>query len=217
MGATDSVRETTLQGDVVTGASDALLSHFGNQSALEPQAELVELIASGRLGGDGASRRALDLGRGHGANAVYLALSSFGVTCVDFSEMTLRQARVACAGVAVPPTFVRADLLDMAHIEGPFDLVVGHGIFDGMRSAHRSDVAATITRLTRVGGNFLLWSFYGSIDVPSRASGPHAPAAPGGLREGEERILFGDAFEIERLRCPEPGERGMACLLMTRA
>ncbi|MGH7320729.1 MAG: class I SAM-dependent methyltransferase [Candidatus Rokuibacteriota bacterium] len=52
----------------------------------------MELVASGRLSPQ-AFRRAIDLGCGSGANAIFLAEHGFDVSGVDFSPVALRKAQ----------------------------------------------------------------------------------------------------------------------------
>ncbi|MBI2830315.1 MAG: class I SAM-dependent methyltransferase, partial [Chloroflexi bacterium] len=51
--------------------------------------ELVSLVEGGRI----KPCRAIDLGCGTGANAIYLAQHGFDVTGIDFSEAAIEKAR----------------------------------------------------------------------------------------------------------------------------
>src|SRR5438552_17993218 len=132
-----------------------------------PRSELVELVESGILSPESLPPgRAIDLGCGSGANAVYLAERGFHVTGVDFSRVALAKARrlAAARGMERRIALIRGDLT-RAVIPGilePFDLLVDYGTLDDLRKAKRRAMAATITRLSRQGSRFLLWCFYGS-------------------------------------------------------
>lgn len=72
--------------------------------------------------------RALDLGCGEGADALWLAAQGWAVTGVDWSDVALARARAAAAGRGVAATFVEGDITDAAWLgaqspTGTFDLV----------------------------------------------------------------------------------------------
>jgi 2-polyprenyl-3-methyl-5-hydroxy-6-metoxy-1,4-benzoquinol methylase len=75
-----------------------------------PDENLAQWIDDGLI----APGRAIDLGCGHGRNAVYLAQRGFSVQAVDYSESAVAWAteRVAAAGVAVEIT--QQSVLDLA-------------------------------------------------------------------------------------------------------
>ena len=178
-----------------------------------PRAELVELVEEGRLTPAALPPgRAIDLGCGSGANAIFLARHRFEVTGVDFSAVALDKAEAAAQAAGVTVEFVRGDLTagTVPGVDGPFDLLVDYGTLDDLRRSSRPAMAALVTRLARPGAMFLLWCFYDEIPW-WRRRGARFP----GLRPGDEQSLFGAAFTIERLPDPEPGS-GFACLLLTR-
>ena len=173
----------------------------------EPREELVELVLTGRLDpADGA--RALDLGCGSGANAIFMAEHGFEVTGIDFSGVALAKA----AAKSQVPRWVEADLTGngVEEVPGPFDLLVDYGTLDDLKRARRPALVANIVAWTRPGAVFLLWCFYD--EVPWwRRPGARFP----GLKPGEEATLFAHAFSIERLRQPTVGS-GFACFVLTR-
>ncbi|GGX06943.1 class I SAM-dependent methyltransferase [Streptomyces lomondensis] len=67
--------------------------------------------------------RALDVGCGEGADALWLARRGWHVTAVDISEVALRRAAAAAADVQDRVSFTRADLLTTPPRAGAFDLV----------------------------------------------------------------------------------------------
>lgn len=83
----------------------------------EPHPLLAEVAAPLTPG------RALDLGSGEGADAVWLAEHGWTVTAVDFSEVALERARAAAASRALRLSWVRADLRSYLPPAGSFDLV----------------------------------------------------------------------------------------------
>lgn len=172
-----------------------------------PRAELVELVTTGRI----RPGRAIDLGCGSGANAVFLAEHGFDVTGVDFSPVALAAARRAAATAGAEVRFVEADLTaaTLGAAEGSYDLVVDYGVLDDLRGAHRRAMAAAVHRVSRPGTIAVLWCFYDEIAWWRRA-GARFP----GLAPGEVHDLFGAAFAVDRLPEPAAGT-GFACFLLT--
>ncbi|MBK9697193.1 MAG: class I SAM-dependent methyltransferase [Propionibacteriaceae bacterium] len=110
--------ETT---DETAGAGEFWEQHYGQRAQIwsgRPNAQLVHFAAPLAPG------RALDLGCGEGADAVWLAEQGWRVTAVDISEVALGRARVAAAGRGVADLidFSRHDLTD-TFPQGSFDLV----------------------------------------------------------------------------------------------
>jgi SAM-dependent methyltransferase len=191
-----------------------LMYRFRAPWEMGPREELVELVTSGRLTPEAlAPGRAIDLGCGSGANAVFLAEHGFDVTGVDFSPVGLAKARRAAESQGVASiTFVEADLTapTLPGVDGPFDLLVDYGTLDDISRARRPAMAATVRRLSRPGSVFVLWCFYDEV-LWWRRRGARFP----GLAPGEETALFGADFTIERLARPASGS-GFACFLLTR-
>ena len=185
-----------------------------------PRAELVRLVEGGVITPERlAPGRAVDLGCGAGANAVFLAQAGFDVVGVDFSTVALRKARRASidAGVSERIHLVEGDLTaaEIPGVTGPFDLLIDYGTLDDLSPAGRSAMAATIVRLARPGAVLVMYAFYAArADLPRFSLSGPSRVAPA-LEPGEEVALFGDAFEIERLPEPRPEERA-AVFVMTR-
>ncbi len=184
------------------------------------RSELVELVRSGRLTPERlAPGRAIDLGCGAGANAIFLAQSGFEVVGVDFSPVALKKARRAsvAAGLSERLRFVQGDLTarSLPGVEGPFDLLVDYGTLDDLAPMDRRAMASTIIRLARPGSILVLYAFYAArSDLPRISLTGPSRLVPV-LEHGEEVELFGDAFEIERLPEPRP-EQLTAAFVMTR-
>ena len=179
-----------------------------------PRSELVRLVDAGVLTpGRLPPGRALDLGCGGGANAVFLASRGFEVTGVDFSEVALAKAAAAAQAADVQLRLVKADLAaeSLLGVDGPFDLAVDYGTLDDLRGPSRASMARHLKRLVRPGGRVLLWCFYRDVAWWRR----RGARFPGGLAPHEEHDLFTPEFAVERL--PEPPEgTGFACFLLTR-
>ncbi len=77
--------------------------------------------------------RALDLGCGTGTNAINLARNGWQVTGVDFVPKAIRVARRKArrAEVTEMVDFQVGNVLELDHLEGPFDLILDIGCFHG--------------------------------------------------------------------------------------
>jgi SAM-dependent methyltransferase len=193
-----------------------LMYRFGAPWEGGPRQELVELVASGRLSPE-AFKRAIDLGCGSGANAIFLAEHGFDVTGVDFSPVALRKAQAKAVQRGVPLRLLRGDLtrLPTGWDEEPFDLLVDYGTLDDLKGSRRRGMAKSVVRLSLPGSVFLLWCFYARLSELPLISFRGASRLAPPIEPGEEDALFGHFFDIERLPRPEP-ESGAACFLMTR-
>ncbi|MEX0991520.1 MAG: class I SAM-dependent methyltransferase [Actinomycetota bacterium] len=197
-----------------------LIYRKGAPWEMGPRPELVEQVESGVLAAEALPPgRAIDLGCGTGANAVFLAEHGFEVTGVDLSAVALRKAREAAgaAGVDDRTRWVHADLTKPVpeRYRGAFDLLADYGTLDDLRSNARQRMAALMADLARPGAKVLLWCFYADPRDLPLITFDGASKLSGAVRPGEERELFAEHFDIERL--PEPAEgSGFACFLMTR-
>lgn len=177
----------------------------------EVRPHLVELVESGRLSPK-THPRALDLGCGTGAEAVYLAERGFGpVLGVDFSPVALRRARARArsAGVADRCSFSQADITagPIPGASNEYDLICDFGALDDTVGEQRLAFAAAIHRLARPGALVMIFCFQGDKTELSGAAKIAPMIAP-----GEEKELFGEAFDIEYL----PTRPRTVNLLMTR-
>jgi SAM-dependent methyltransferase len=108
----------------------------------EPHPELSQII-DGRQPG-----RALDLGCGTGANAVYLSRHGWEVVGVDFVSGAIETATSRASSTGSSVRFICADVTELgkAEVGGPFDLIIDVGCYHGvpaeLRDAYVSEVAA---------------------------------------------------------------------------
>ncbi|HEY0696445.1 MAG TPA: methyltransferase domain-containing protein [Micromonospora sp.] len=177
----------------------------------EVRPHLVELVESGQLNPK-EYPRALDLGCGTGAEAVYLARQGFGpVLGVDFSPVALRKARARAqaAGVSDRCQFSQADITagPIPGASDEYDLICDFGALNDTEGEQRLAVARAIHRLSRPGSKVMIFCFQGDKTQLSGAAKMAPMIAP-----GEEKELFGEAFDIEYL----PTRPRTVMLLMTR-
>ena len=98
--------------------------------------------------------RAVDLGCGTRANAVFLAQHGFDVTGIDFAPAAL--AKATAAGVRIQ--FIEDDLTALRDRLGSFDLLVDYGTLDDLSPANRAHYADNMIPLAGPDA-FLLWCF----------------------------------------------------------
>jgi cyclopropane fatty-acyl-phospholipid synthase-like methyltransferase len=174
------------------------------------RSELVQLVESGRL----QPCRAVDLGCGSGANAVFLAQHGFDVTGVDFAASALDKAARHAAEGGVKVDWVQDDLTHLAHVSGPFDLLVDYGALDDLGRRDRDRYVEQVTPLAAPGARFVLWCFEWPPHWWERALPMGMAMAP---REVDQR--FGAGFTIEKVAGgydPKQFPPGYAAYLMTR-
>ena len=184
----------------------------------ELRPEIVQLADSGQITPE-RYPSVLDLGCGTGQEAVFLAERGFGVTGVDYTRVALRRARrrAAAAGVDGRCRFLHGDLT-APRIDGlaaSYDLLLDFGTLDDLAPEQRPAMADTIRRLSAPGSLFLLWCFYAHREELPKPRWSGASKMLLTITPGEEKELFGEWFDIERLAAPPPPEN-CACFLMTR-
>lgn len=120
--------------------------------------------------------RALDLACGEGRNAIWLAVTGWRVTAVDFSRVALDKGATVAArsprSVRERIEWVRADVTD-AHFDSDYDLVLL--VFLHLPADERAAVlTASIDALTP--GGTLIVLGHDSDNITSGVGGPQDPA-----------------------------------------
>jgi len=150
-----------------------------------PQPELEQLVR-GR-----APARALDLGCGTGADAVYLAGHGWQTTGVDFAPEAIAAARKKAADAGVDAAFVVGDASRLADagVRGPFDLLLDIGCYHTIPASRRDAYVAGAAGAARPGADFYL---AGLADPPRlwRLLGAH------GVGADEIKSRFGPYFTV---------------------
>jgi len=98
--------------------------------------------------------RALDVGCGEGADALWLAEAGWQVTVVDISTVALARAAKEAAARGVHVDWVHADLLASPPAPDAFELVTAH--FMQLPPAEREALYARLTAAVAPGGTLLL-------------------------------------------------------------
>jgi SAM-dependent methyltransferase len=147
-----------------------------------------------------AAGRALDVGCGEGADAIWLAQRGWTVTAIDVSEVAISRAREASTAAAASVEWVCGDVLRTTLPAGSFDLV------SMQYPALRKDAGEAAARalLDTVCPNGLLLAVYHDLDdehlehMKARGVDPADYIGADDLSE-----LLGDNFTVE-LRAVEP-------------
>ena len=136
--------------------------------------------------------RALELGCGTGANAVWLAQQGFDVTALDLSTRAVERALRRADEAGVPVRFLVADVLNPPpELVGPFDFFFDRGCYHVVRRDNLAAYRETLRRLTGPGALGLV--------LAGNAREPHEPGPPV-VSEEQIRSELGSLFDIVHLR-----------------
>ncbi|MEW6471392.1 MAG: class I SAM-dependent methyltransferase [Actinomycetota bacterium] len=144
--------------------------------------------------------RALDVGCGEGADAIWLARRGWAVTAIDISDVALRRARDAAelAGVAVD--WVNGDVLQTPFPARSFDLVSMQ--YPALPKAGGDPALRTLLDTVRPGG--LLLAVYHDLDDEHREHMKSKGNDPADYVGADDLLrLLGDDFTLE-LHAAEP-------------
>ncbi len=152
------------------------LGHPGWDTGVPPPE--VAAYAAGHPAG-----RALDVGCGTGASAVYLARAGWTVTGIDFVPLAISRARRRARDAAVQVKFVLGAVPAFDGIHGPFDLALDVGCLHSLDTPAREAYPAAMARLLAPGASLLIFAFTSS----------HVPGIPpdelGQLLNGDFRLV----------------------------
>ncbi len=138
--------------------------------------------------------RALDVGSGEGADAIWLAQNGWTVTAIDISEVAVRRARAAAelAGGAVD--WICGDVLQMAFPTGSFALVSMQ--YPALPKAAGEGAVRTLLDTVRPRG--LLLAVYHDLDDEHREHMKSRGVDPADYVDADDlRHLLGDDFTVE--------------------
>ena len=116
-----------------------------------PDENLVEWVAAGRV----TPGRVLELGCGHGRNAVFLAGQGWRVDAVDFSAEAIDWARQQASTAKATVNFVCSDIFDLAVEEAAYD----SGCWHHLAPHRRRDYVQLVNRALKPGSHFGLVCF----------------------------------------------------------
>lgn len=118
--------------------------------------------------------RALDIGSGDGADALWLAERGWLVVGVDFATVAIERAsaRLAAAGLADRVAWVHADVQHWVPPPGQFDLVTSH--FLHLPAESRQPTFARLVAAVAPGGTLLVVG-HSASDIEAGAYQPDVP------------------------------------------
>lgn len=150
-----------------------------------PDENLAEWFGGGLL----TPGRVLELGCGHGRNAIYLAGLGCSVDAVDFSAHAIAEARKRAEQAGRRVTFWCSSIFDAGFTDGSYDLVYDSGCFHHLPPHRRKSYVELVHRVLKPGGSYGLVCFrpeggsgFTDLQVYQRAS------LGGGLGYAEDRL-----------------------------
>lgn len=144
--------------------------------------------------------RALDVGCGEGADAIWLARSGWTVTAVDISDVALIRAREAAELAGVVVEWVRGDALQTPFPAGSFDLVSMQ--YPALPKAAGQAAMRALLHTVRPGG--LLLAVYHDLSDEHREHMKSQGTDPADYVDADDLArLLSDEFTIE-LHAVEP-------------
>lgn len=136
--------------------------------------------------------RALDVGCGEGADAIWLALRGWDVTALDVSLVALERAGAAAADAGVSVTWVHAGLLEARPQASGYDLVSVH--YPALRRSPGNDVERALLAAVAPSGT-LLAVFHADLDaeeLKARGIDPEDYVGP-----EQVAVLLDDGWQVE--------------------
>jgi len=138
--------------------------------------------------------RALDVGCGEGADAIWLARSGWTVTAIDISYIAVERAREAAERAEVAVDWVRGDALQAPFPARSFDLLSMQ--YPALPKAAGEPAARTLLDTVRPGG--LLLAVYHDLDDEHREHMKSRGVDPADYVGADDLYrLLGDDFTVE--------------------
>jgi SAM-dependent methyltransferase len=163
--------------------------HDGARWSGRPNGRLLAEVAGLTPG------RALDVGCGEGADAIWLARNGWTVTAIDVSEVAVTRAREAAELAGAVVEWVCGDALRTPFRAGSFDLVSMQ--YPALPKAAGQAAVGALLGTVRPGG--LLLAVYHDLDDEHREHMKSRGTDPADYFDADDLArLLGDAFTIER-------------------
>ena len=144
--------------------------------------------------------RALDVGCGEGADAIWLARSGWTVTAIDISTVAVGRARAAADLAGADVDWISGDALQSVFAAGAFDLVSMQ--YPALPKAAGEDAVRALLNAVQHGG--LLLAVYHDLDVEHREHMKSRGVDPADYVDASDLSqLLGDDFTVE-LHAVEP-------------
>lgn len=144
--------------------------------------------------------RALDVGCGEGADAIWLAKRGWTVTAVDISSVAIGRAREAADRASAVVEWVTGDVLEISLPARSFDLVSLQ--YPALPNASGEQAVRTLLETVSAGG--LMLAVYHDLDDEHREHMKSRGVDPSDYVGADDlRLLLGDDFTVE-LHAVEP-------------
>jgi SAM-dependent methyltransferase len=140
----------------------------------------------------GGSGRALDVGCGEGADAVWLAQRGWEVTALDVSQVALERGRHAAEDAGVEIEWVHAGLVDAGLPHGSFDLVSVH--YPALRRTPGDDAVRALLEVVAPGGTLLVVHH---ADVDREQSLAHGFDPEDYVASGDVASALGEGWDVQ--------------------
>ena len=172
---------------------------------------LNRLVPAGRL---------VDIGCGEGRHAIAAARLGFRVTAVDYEPLALKRARRFARKKVVPGIrFRKANVFCLPFADSSFDVVLDYGCLHHQRKSDWPAYRASILRVLRPGGLYILSVFSPKFFL-FRGSRRPWHIAQGAYRRCFTRKdiegRFGQSFEILELMEEKGHQQGFWHVMMKR-
>lgn len=151
----------------------------------QPNGALVDEVAQLRPG------RALDVGCGEGADAIWLASQGWDVTALDVSSVALQRASLAAEQRGVNVHWLHAGLLSAPFSPGAFDLVSAQ--YPALRRTPAHDAERALLAAVAPGG-LLLVVHHADMDAEEAKAHGFDPADF--VSPGDVAALLGDGWQV---------------------
>jgi SAM-dependent methyltransferase len=135
--------------------------------------------------------RALDVGCGEGADAVWLALRGWQVTALDVSRVAIDRATSLARDAGVEVTWMHAGLIEAALPAGAFDLVSAQ--YPALRKEPGAVAERTLLDLVAPGGTLLV--VHHALDPEHRHDDDFDPALY--VLPADVRALLSEEWSVE--------------------
>jgi SAM-dependent methyltransferase len=144
--------------------------------------------------------RALDVGCGEGADAIWLSLNGWRVTAIDVSDVAVSRARAAAERAGAAVEWICGDVLERSFQEGSFDLVSMQ--YPALPKAAGETAMRALLDAVQPGG--LLLAVYHDLDDEHREHMKSRGVDPADYVDVDDLDqLLVDSFTVE-LRAVEP-------------
>lgn len=131
--------------------------------------------------------RALDLGSGKGAKALYVAQHGWQVTGVEFVPRAVREAKRRAAAAGLKVDFRLGDVTGLGELglEPGYTFVLDFGCYHGLKRPEKERYAQGVTELAAPSATLLMMAFTKAV-----------PPVPSGVNEAELHEVFGAGWDL---------------------